>query len=100
MGYGLGNLFCSLAKVVKPLVKGGAKGLGKIVATTGADLWGVIAAGKNVKEAAKAHGLEALGAAKTKTLEYIQAKKQPGEQSSSGRCSRGGKRWRSTTGRK
>ena len=39
MGYGLGNLFCSLAKVVTPLVKRGAKGLGKIVATTGADLY-------------------------------------------------------------
>ncbi len=69
MGYGLGNLFRSLAKVVTPLVKRGAKGLGKIVATTGADLLGDIAAGKNVKEAAKAPGLEALGAAKTKALE-------------------------------
>ena len=56
MGYGLGNLFRSLAKVVTPSVKRGAKGLGKIVATTGADLLGDIAARKNVKEAVKAHG--------------------------------------------
>ncbi len=99
MGYGLGNLFRSLAKVVMPLVKRGVKGLGKIVATTGADLFGDIAAGKNVKEAAKAHGLEALGAAKTKALEHIQAKNQPGEQSGSGRRSRGGKRSGSTRNR-
>ncbi len=78
MGYGLGNLFRSLAKVVMPLVKRGAKGLGKIVAKTGADLLGDITAGNNVKEAAKARGLEALGAAKTKALEHIQAKKHPG----------------------
>ncbi len=96
MGYGLGNLVRSLAKVVTPLVKRGAKGLGKIVATTGADLFGDIAAGKNVKEAAKARGLEALGAAKTKALEHIQAKNQPRQQSGSGRRSRGGKRSRST----
>ena len=85
MGYGLGNLFRSLAKVVTPLVKRGAKTLGKIVATAGADLLGDVAAGKNVKEAVKARGLEALNAAKTKAL----------EQSGSGRRSRGGKRPRS-----
>ena len=35
MGYGLGNLFRSLAKVVTPMLKRGGKALGKIVATTG-----------------------------------------------------------------
>ncbi|CAB3998847.1 Hypothetical predicted protein [Paramuricea clavata] len=95
MGYGLGNLFRSLARVVTPLVKKGAKTLGKIVATTGADLLGDVAAGKNVKEAARVGGLEALGAAKTKALEHIWARKQPKEQSGRGRRSRGGKRSRS-----
>ena len=71
MGYGLGNLFRGLAKVATPLVKRGAKTLGKIVATTGANLLGDVAAGKNVKEAVKAHGLEAVNAAKTKALEHI-----------------------------
>ncbi len=66
------------------------------MATTDADLLGDIAARKNIKEAANPRGLEALGAAKTKALEHIQAKKQPGEQSGSGRCSRGSKRSRST----
>jgi hypothetical protein len=54
MGYGLGNLFRSLAKVVTPLVKKGAKALGNIAMKTGADLLGDVAAGKNVKEAVKA----------------------------------------------
>ena len=85
MGYGLGNLFHSLAKVVTPMLKRGGKALGKIVATTGADLLGDIASGKNVKEAAKARGLQALGTAKAKAMEHIQANKQTGEQSGSGR---------------
>ncbi len=85
MGYGLGNLFRSLAKVVTPMLKRGGKALGKIVATTGADLLADIASGKNVKEAAKARGLQALGTAKAKAMEHMQANKQTGEQSGSGR---------------
>ncbi len=46
MAYRLGNLFRSLAKVVTPMLKRGGKALGKIVATTGADLLGDIASGK------------------------------------------------------
>ncbi len=40
---------------------------------------------KNVKEATKARGLQALCTAKAKTMEHIQANKQTGEQSGSGR---------------
>lgn len=74
MEYGLGNLFRSLAKVVTPLVKKGAKALGNIAMKTGADLLGDVAAGKNVKEAVKARGLQAVDAAKTKALEHIRQK--------------------------
>ena len=94
MGYGLGNLFRSLAKVVAPLVKKGAKALGNIAMKTGVDLLGDVAAGKNVKEAVKARGLQAVDAAKTKALEHIRQKTQTG----SGRRarSRSAKRSRST----
>ena len=78
MGYGLGNLFRSIAKVAMPMLKRGGKALGKIVATTGADLLGDIASGKNVKEAAKARGLQALSTAKAKAMEQMQANKQTG----------------------
>ena len=74
MEYGLGNLFRSLAKVVTPLVKKGAKALGNIAMKTGADLLGDVAAGKNVKEAVKARGLQTVDAAKTKALEHIRQK--------------------------
>ena len=78
MGYGLGNLFRSIAKVAMPMLKRGGKALGKIVATTGADLLGDIASGKNVKEAAKARGLQALSTAKGKAMEQMHANKQTG----------------------
>ena len=66
MGYGLGALFRSLSKVATPLLKRGAKSLGKIATSTGKDLLGDTAKGKNVKEAAKARGKEALGLQRTK----------------------------------
>ena len=74
MGYGLGALFRSLAKVATPLLKRGVKGLGQIVTSAGGDLLGDLAQGKNIKEAAKARGKEALGTAKNKALEFVQQK--------------------------
>jgi hypothetical protein len=62
------------------MLKRGGKALGQIVATTGGDLLGDIASGKNVKEAAKARGLQALSTAKAKAMEQIQANKQTEEQ--------------------
>ena len=53
MGYGLGNLFRSLAKVALPMLKRGGKALRQIVATTGADLLGDIASGKMLKKPQK-----------------------------------------------
>jgi len=72
MGYGLGDLFRSLAKVATPIVKRGAKTLGEIAMKTRKDLFGDIIEGKNVKEAAKIRDLEVLGAAKNKALELVQ----------------------------
>ncbi len=37
-GYGLGGLFCSLARAAMPMVKSGAKALGKIALKRGRDL--------------------------------------------------------------
>ena len=51
-GYGLGNLFSSIAKSVLPLVKKGAKTLGKQVLQSGVDFASDVLQGKNVKQAA------------------------------------------------
>ena len=74
MGYRLGALFRSLAKVATPILKRGAKTLGQIAMSTGKDLLGNIVEGKNVEEAAKARGKEPLGVAKNKVLEFVQQK--------------------------
>ena len=66
-GYGLGNLFSSIAKSVLPLVKKGAKTLGKQVLQSGVDFASDVLQGKNVKQAAidqaKAAGTNLLQAA-------------------------------------
>ena len=51
-GYGLGNLFSSIAKSVLPLVKKGAKTLGKQVLQSGVEFASDVLHGKNVKQAA------------------------------------------------
>ena len=48
--YGLGNLFSSIAKSVLPLVKKGAKTLGKQVLQSGVDFASDVLQGKNVKQ--------------------------------------------------
>ena len=69
-GYGLGNLFSSIAKSVLPLVKKGAKTLGKQVLQSGVDFASDVLQGKNVKQAAidqaKAAGTNLLQAAQRK----------------------------------
>ena len=59
MGYGLGGLFCSVARTVMPLVKSGAKTLGEIALNSGANFLGDVLSGQNVKEAAKSRLNEA-----------------------------------------
>ena len=69
-GYGLGNLFSSIAKSVLPLVKSGAKAVGKQVLQSGVDFASDVLSGKNAKQAAidraKAAGSNFLRAAKRK----------------------------------
>ena len=69
-GYGLGNLFSSIAKSVLPLVKKGSKTLGKQVLQSGVDFASDVLQGKNVKQAAidqaKAAGTNLLQAAQRK----------------------------------
>ena len=66
-GYGLGNLFSSIAKSVFPLVKKGAKTFGKQVLQSSVDFASDVLQGKNVKQAAidqaKAAGTNLLQAA-------------------------------------
>ncbi len=72
MGYGLGGLFRSLTRNVKPLVKSGAKALGNIALNSGANFLGDLLSGKNAKEAAKARVLKGVGVAKQKVLQRAQ----------------------------
>ena len=67
MGYGQGGLFRSVARAVTPMVKSGAKALGN----SGANLVGDVLAGKNVKEAAKAHTREVADVAKQKAVQRL-----------------------------
>ena len=69
-GYGLGNLFSSIAKSVLSLVKNGAKTLGKQMLQSGCEFASDVLQGKNVKQAAidqaKAAGTNLLQAAQQK----------------------------------
>ena len=89
MGYGLGGLFRSLAKIAIPLVKSGVKAampsvrsggkaLGKIALSSGKDLMGDLFSGKNLKQAAKARALEAANVAKRKAMQRVQTFAQTG----------------------
>ena len=58
-GHGLGSLFRGLAKMAIPLLKKGAKRLGKEALSTGLAIGSDVMQGKNVKQAAKTRGREA-----------------------------------------
>ena len=68
-GYGLGNLFSSIAKSVLPLVKKGAKTLGKQVLQSGVEFASDVLHGKNVKQAA-------IDQAKTASSNLLQVAQQ------------------------
>ena len=51
-GYGLGNVFSSIGKSVIPLIKSGAKAIGKEVIRSGVGFASDLLAGKNAKQAA------------------------------------------------
>ena len=59
-GYGLGNLFKSVARFVVPLFKQGARAVGKKALETGLAVGGDIIAGKNAKQSIKTRGKQAL----------------------------------------
>jgi hypothetical protein len=79
MGYGIGGLFCTVAKSVMPMVKSGAKALGNIALKGGADFVGDVLAGKNVKEAAKARTVEAANVAKRKAINKLKSQTGSGK---------------------
>ena len=88
MGYGLGGLFRSLGRAVIPMIKKGAKALGNIALGSGKDLVGDVLSGKNIKQAMKQRGREAMIIAAGKALKRLQ--------SGGGKGSRRSKRRRST----
>ena len=69
-GYGLGSIFNSIAKTVLPLIKSGAKAVGKEALKSGMAFASDVVAGKNVKQAAinraKSAGSNLFQAAKQK----------------------------------
>ena len=99
-GYGLGGLFKSLARAAMPMVKSGAKALGKIALNTGANLLGDVVSGKNLKESAKARGKEAANVAKNRAVNRLQTYAQTGSgRRRRKRSGRSRKRSRKTTAR-
>lgn len=78
IGYGLGGLFRSVARAVMPLVKTGAKTLGNIALSTGANLLGDVLSGKNVKVSAKSRLNEAANVVKKKAVNKLQTLAQTG----------------------
>lgn len=67
-GYGLGGLFRSAARAIMPLVKTGAKTLGKIGLNTGVNLLGDVLEGKNIKKAVKSRLGDAGNVVKRKAV--------------------------------
>ena len=63
-GYGLGNIFSAISKTVMPLIKSGAKAIGKQALKSGVGFASDVIKGKNVKQAAidraKAAGMSLL----------------------------------------
>ena len=78
MGYGLGGLFRSVARAIMPMVKSGAKTLGNIALSSGANFLGDVLAGKNVKKAAKSRLTEATGVAKQRAINRLQSLTETG----------------------
>ena len=66
------------ARAAKPMLKSGAKALGKIALTSGVNLLGDALACKNVKEAARARALEGANVAKMKDVQRAQRYAQTG----------------------
>ncbi|KAK6178088.1 hypothetical protein SNE40_012919 [Patella caerulea] len=70
-GYGLGSVLSSLFRVATPLLKSAAKTVGKKALTTGAQIFGDVLHGKNLKTSAKQHLLQASRDLSTRALKNI-----------------------------
>ena len=90
-GFGLGGLFRSMARVVMPMVKSGAKTMGKIALNTGANVLGDVLSGQNVKQAAKFRINEATKNVKKKAVDKLRTIGQTGN-GKRGRMKTSGKR--------
>ena len=100
MGYGLGGLFCSVARTVMPMVKSGAKALGNIALKAGANVLGDVASGKNLKAAIKNRGKDAANIPKDKAFSRLQTYVQTGNGKRKRRTSTSTARSRQTKRRK
>ena len=80
-GYGLGNIFSSLAKSFVPLMKSGAKAIGKQVLQSGVGFASDVLSGKEVKQAAvdraKSAGQQLLSQARNNILSTPRKRKRP-----------------------
>ena len=85
VGYGLAGLFKRLATVAIPLVKSGAKSLGKVALNTGEKIFWNILSGKNVKEAEKFRINETTKDVKKKAVDKLRAVSQTGSGKPTGR---------------
>ena len=73
-----GGLFRSLKRAVMPMVKSGAKALGTSALNTGTNVLKNVVAGKDLEQAIKARGKEALTDAKDKAINRLQTFAQTG----------------------
>ena len=78
VGFGLGGLFRSLARAVMPMVKSGAKALGKSALNAGANLLMDVSLGKDLKQAIKTRGKEAVSDARDKAINRLKTFAQTG----------------------
>ena len=77
VGFGLGGLFKSIARAVMAMVKL-VKALGKTALNTGVNVLNDVASGKDLKQAIKTRGKEALTDAKDKAINRLQTFAQTG----------------------
>jgi len=100
IGFGLGGLFKSLARAVMPMVKSGAKALGRSALNTGTSVLKDVVSGKDLKQAIKARGKEALTDAKDKAINRFQTFAQTGSGKRSKKRSTGRTNKRKTPSKK
>ena len=76
--FGLGGLFRSLARAVMPMVKSGAKTLGKSALNAGANVLMDVSSGKDLKQAIKTRGKEVVSDARDNAINRLKTFAQTG----------------------